>query len=403
MHTATIAFDPRDSALHLRDQRDAVFARLRLSDALPVDTRGEIPLYSLVHHADVARAYAEPAVFSPCAGLTLDAFDPARRSSPSPMLEMALPDRHRALRGAMHDAFRASELRTLMHGTREMVDRFIMRAQASEEIEFVEAFAQPAASMMMSHLLAIAPAESDRLDRLLRAVADFRFETSAQSMLKRETTELSLLRELTRIVRSHRRREQRLGLVGLLLKAKIDGESLTDHDIALNCLNVALAGTGAIQHALAGAAAVWSLYPDALDRVALEPGLSRPLIEETLRWLTPVVHLTRIVTMDVEIRGQRIPSGAGVCLWNVSANRDETVFEEPATFRPGRTPNRHLSFGRGPQHCLGAQLARMQLDALLRGMLKRGARFAPCGAPVWIRSSAIAGPEHLPLCVHPGS
>ena len=183
----------------------------------------------------------------------------------------------------------------------------------------------------------------------------------------------------------------------MLLAAEVEGEPLSEHEVALNCFNVAVAGTGASQHTLAGAAAVWADHPASLDGVAADPKLGRRLIDETLRWLTPVLHLTRILTADVEISGQRLPKGAGVCLWNISANRDEAVFEDAASFKPERPPGRNLAFGAGPQYCLGAEVVRTQLDALLTAMVRRGIRFELAGAPTWMRSNAIAGVESLPL------
>jgi hydroxylation protein CepL len=169
--------------------------------------------------------------------------------------------------------------------------------------------------------------------------------------------------------------------------------------VALNCFNVAVAGTGASQHTLAGAAAIWADHPDRLAGVAGDAKLARRLVDETLRWLTPVLHLTRILTAEVEIAGQRLPRGAGVCLWNISANRDEEVFEEAGAFKPERPPGRSLAFGAGPQYCLGAEVVRLQLDALLAATARGGTHFELTEPPAWMRSNAIAGVESLRLRV----
>ena len=108
-----MTFEPRDSSFFAPATREAVFARLRESGALAVDSNGPVPVYSLVRYGDVERAYKEPDVFSPCAGLTLDSFDPKQCEMPSGMLETAAPDRHRGLKGAMQGAFRGSVLHEL--------------------------------------------------------------------------------------------------------------------------------------------------------------------------------------------------------------------------------------------------------------------------------------------------
>jgi cytochrome P450 len=300
----------------------------------------------------------------------------------------------------MQSAFRGRSLANLASKTADMFDRFLVAANAGEAVELVEAFARGAASMTTTELLGTTEAETLRLDPVLRKLGALDFADSAHSNLpQREKTELWLLRELTRIVRAHRGAEQSGGVIERLLATEVEGRPLTEHEVALNCLNVVLAGTGATQHTLAGAIAIWASHRSSLDQVGRQPALASGLVDETLRWLTPVVHLTRIVTADTEVSAQQVPRGAGVCLWNVSANRDEEVFEDPGTFRPERPPRRHLAFGAGPQHCLGAQLVRTQLGVLLEGILRHGVRFELDGPAAWARSNTITGIEQLPLRV----
>jgi len=395
--SAAPTFDPRDSSLFASGARDGVFARLRECDSLAVDSKGPVPIYSLVRYGDVERAYKEPDVFSPCAGLTLDSFDPKQCETPSGMLETAPPGRHRALKTAMQGAFRGSALVALRQEIDERLERFPESAADGAPVEFVAAFAREAATASMSTLLGLSAAEATRLAPALEAIAGIDFGESPGSVTYRQKTEFRLLRELTRVVRAHRQAERAGGgLIDLLLEADVEEEPLSEHEVALNCFNVAVAGTGASQHTLAGAAAVWAEHP-ALADAAGDPKLARRVVDETLRWLTPVIHLTRILTTEVEIAGQRLPKGAGVCLWNISANRDEQVFGDAAAFKPDRPPGRSLAFGAGPQYCLGAEVVRLQLDALLTAMARAGARFELAEPPVWTRSNAIAGVESLRL------
>lgn len=396
MHDAVVDFDPRDDSPFGDGRRDEVFARLRESHTLCVDSNGSVPIYSLVRYADVARAYREPDVFSPTAGLTLDSFDPVQSKSLSKMLETAAPERHRELRNAMSGGFRGDVLVSLETQIRDQFDRFLAESVGSST-DFVEEFARGAAASMTYEVLGVDPARATRLEPLLRALGSAGADGSSGSGEQRTMTELWLLRELTKIVRAHREEGRSSGLIGRLMAAEVAQQALTDHEVALNCLNVVVAGTGASQHTLAGAAAVWARHSDELEDIARRPEGTSGLIDETLRWLTPVVHLTRIVTQNVEVAGQEIPAGVGVCLWNISANRDEEVFEEATSFRPDRQARRHLAFGAGPQYCLGAQVIRTQLEALLAAILREGVRFEPSDSPTWIRSNTITGVESLPV------
>lgn len=376
---------------------EAVFSRLRESDTLALDGNCPVPIYSLVRYADVERAYKEPELFSPCAGLTLDAFDPGGCERPSRMLETARPELHRELRGAMQGAFRGGALAAVRTGTEERLERFLDGAVGDGAVEFVTGFAREAGRAMMSELLGISANDAKRLGPALDAIGEIDFGTSVESAGRRQKTEMRLLRDLTRVVRAERAAGSSRGLIGMLLAAEVEGAALSDAEVALNCFNVAVAGTGASQHTLAGAVAVWAEHPGCVDAVATEPKLARGLIEETLRWLTPVIHLTRILTADTEIAGQELPKGAGICLWNLSANRDERVFEDAASFRPDRPPARNLAFGAGAQYCLGVEVIRTQLDALLSGLIHHRARPELAAPPTWMPSNAIAGVGSLPL------
>ena len=390
-------FNPRDSSLFVSPERDDVFARLRECDTFSVDRNGPVPVYSLVRYADVERAYKEPELFSPCAGLTLDTFDPKVCETPSRMLEMAPPGLHRRLKAAMQGSFRGPALAAIRERAGEHLDRFLAASAGGEAVDFVDAYAREAGTLMMAELLGLLPEQAERLGPLLGRIGEVDAGESAAAVLRRQKGEFRLMRELGRVVAAHRAEGRTEGLLGALLESELEGEPLSDSDVALNCLNVVVAGTGASQHTLAGAAAVWAEHPQEVAAVAADPRLARPLIDETLRWLSPVLHLTRLLTAEVELAGETLPRGACVCLWNVSANRDERVFEQGSSFMPERPPGRNLAFGAGPQYCLGAEVVRAQLELLLAATAARGIRFELAGAPRWMRSNALAGVEALPL------
>jgi cytochrome P450 len=397
--SGALQFDPRDSSLFVDGRREATFAHLRECDRLVVDDNYAVPMYSLVRYEDVERAYKEADIFSPCAGLTLDAFDPAGCDSPGRMMETAAPDLHRELKGAMQGAFRGDGLARVKSTMEDQLDRFLTVTVAGEAVEFVGAFTRGAATNMMLGLLGVPATEAERLTPALEAIGTIDFGESPDSQATRQRMEFRLLRELTRAVRARRSEEAGEGVIGLLLAAEVEGGQLSDQEVALNAFNVAIAGTGAVQHVLAAAAAVWADHPAALAAAAADPKLGRRFIDETLRWLTPVTHLTRILSRDIEIRGNELAKGSGVCLWNISANRDEAVFENATAFEPERPLGRSLAFGAGPQYCIGAEVARVQLGVLLAGLGRQGVRFELLGPPAWMPSNAITGVEELPLRV----
>jgi cytochrome P450 family 142 subfamily A polypeptide 1 len=94
-------------------------------------------------------------------------------------------------------------------------------------------------------------------------------------------------------------------------------------------------------------------------------------VEEMLRWVTPIKNMARTMTRDVEMHGQTMAKGQKLLLLYPSANRDETVFDDPETFDIGRTPNDHMAFGFGAHFCLGNRLARMELAVMFDRLLDR--------------------------------
>ncbi len=120
-------------------------------------------------------------------------------------------------------------------------------------------------------------------------------------------------------------------------------------------------------------------------------------MEEIIRWTSPVNYMKRVVGEDLEFHGQKLCKGDNVVLFYASANRDESVFEDPFTFRVDRKPNPHLGFGIGEHFCLGAHLARHSQRALLAELVGRIDSIELAGEPEQIQSRFVVGLKKLPL------
>src|SRR5206468_6903353 len=118
-------------------------------------------------------------------------------------------------------------------------------------------------------------------------------------------------------------------------------------------------------------------------------------VEEILRWVTPISHFTRTATEDCEVRGEKIRAGEQVALYFASANRDEEVFEDPFAFRVDRRPNPHLAFGFGEHFCMGAHLARVELEIIFRHLLDRLEWFEVSGPVERLSSITNGSLKHL--------
>jgi len=123
--------------------------------------------------------------------------------------------------------------------------------------------------------------------------------------------------------------------------------------------------------------------------------------DEFIRWASPTMHFRRTATRDFELHGRQVKAGDKVLLWFVSANRDETAFDDPFELNLKRTPNRHVAFGQGGPHvCLGMWLARLEVKILLQELVKRIGTIEQTGPHEFLRSNFIGGIKRLPVRIH---
>jgi len=160
---------------------------------------------------------------------------------------------------------------------------------------------------------------------------------------------------------------------------------------------LAVAGNETLRNGLPGACIALLEHADAQDDLRADPALMPAAVEEMLRWWTPVMTFRRTATSDCELGGRRISEGDKVVVSFTSANRDEAVFANPDRFDIRRHPNPHLAFGHGPHFCLGAHLARTQIQALFREVLTRTSSLTYAGHPSYLRSNFQRGVKRLPI------
>ena len=160
---------------------------------------------------------------------------------------------------------------------------------------------------------------------------------------------------------------------------------------------VATAGHDTTSSSTAGA--VWGMcqYPETFAQVKADPSLIPALVDEAVRWTTPVKHFMRSATEDTEIAGQKIAKGDWLMLCYPSGNRDEAVFDAPEEFRLDRGPNKHLAFGYGAHLCLGQHLAKMEMRILFEELIPRLQSLELAGEPAMSYGNFVGGPKRLPI------
>ena len=198
-------------------------------------------------------------------------------------------------------------------------------------------------------------------------------------------------------ISADRRANPRDDLATVIANGKINGDYLPERDMTSYYIIVATAGHDTTSSSTAGA--IWALAenPDEFAKVKANPALIPGLVDEAIRWMTPVKNFMRSATADTELGGRKIAKGDWLMLCYASGNRDEEVFEDPYTFRSDRKPNRHVAFGYGAHLCLGQYLAKMEMRILFEELLPRLKSLALDGEAKMSQSTFVNGPKTLPI------
>jgi cytochrome P450 len=198
-------------------------------------------------------------------------------------------------------------------------------------------------------------------------------------------------------ISADRRKNPRDDLATLIANAQIDGQPIGPFEATGYYTIVATAGHDTTSSSTAGAMWALATQPGLLERVRADPALIPNLIEEAIRWTTPVKTFMRSASADTELRGRKIAKGDWLMLCYASGNRDEEVFPNPDTFDIDRTPNRQLAFGSGAHVCLGQHLARMEMRILFEELLPRLKSVHLDGEPRYVESWFVNGLKTLPI------
>jgi cytochrome P450 len=198
------------------------------------------------------------------------------------------------------------------------------------------------------------------------------------------------------LLAERRKSEPRDDILSALLAARVDGEALTDSQLNEFFLLLAVAGNETTRNTLSHS--IHALSQNADQRAQLTtPGATTPaVVDELLRWSTPVLHFRRTAAVDTEIAGQRIAAGDWVVMHYLSANRDEDVFADPQRFDISREPGPHVAFGGlGTHFCLGAQLAKLEIAVMLDELYTRAPKLTSTAEPTRLRSAFFHGIKSL--------
>ncbi len=409
--------DITDPDTYVHGVPHATFERLRRSDPVSwwPEHDGGRGFWAVTRYDDLLRVSREVDSFSSAQGIRLEEMSPEEAVARRTMMELDPPE-HTAYRRLVSKPFSRREVYAYEQAIRLLARSVVDRALTlGPRFDFVEEIAKQLPMRMLGALLGVPESDGPWLvekgDALL-GNTDPDFTSHPVGLVDTDEFRMMPFRspaafELFRYAQeqaARRRASPTDDLISDLLRPKVDGEALTEHEFNNFFTLLVAAGNDTTRYTMTAGLKALIERPEQLDRlraaIGTDPALVASAVEEILRWATVTMHFRRTATHDVELGGRGIAAGDKVVIWFISANFDDAQFADPYRFDIGRTPNPHVAFGlMSPHLCLGAQLARMEIKVLLEELLPRLSAVEMAGPLDRLRSNFISGIKRMPIAV----
>ena len=381
--------DLLDPSLYRKGIPHELYAELREVGPVLWHPRTHVPAYgsdiefwAVLGHPEVERANRDWETFSTHDGTTIVPFPRQRRGV---MFVTKDPPEYTTIRRLISAGFTPRMIGRLEERIRRHTERILDDAAATGELDFVPEIAYLLPMHVIADIVGIPDAERPevfRLTDLIMRATDPLQDISKEQQQNAEVALFTFAHELSAAKRANPTDD----VSSILANSELDG-----FELDLFFMVLTFGGSETTRNALAQGLMALLGTPDQLDLLRGDPSLLPTAAEEILRWSSPVTCFGRAVTRDIELGGQQLHAGDRVGLFYPSANRDENVFVDPFRFDIRRSPNPHLAFGGGgPHFCLGANLARAEIQVMIGALLRRFAAIEITSEPVWMSAGPSA-------------
>jgi cytochrome P450 len=366
-----------------------------------VDVPNYRPFWAITKHADIMDTERDNMLFTngprPIL-ITAEGDETHDAADVRTLIHMDDPQ-HRVVRAIGADWFRPKAMRALKVRVDELAKTYVDKMMAAvPECDFAQEIAVNYPLYVIMSLLGLPEADFPRMLKLTQELfgtddAEFKRGTTYEDQLPALLDMFEYFNSVTASRREHPTED----LASAIANARIEGQPLSDIDTVSYYLIVATAGHDTTSATISGGLHALIENRDQHERLRENLNLMPLATEEMIRWVTPVKEFMRTAAADTTVRGVPIAAGESVLLSYVSANRDEDVFDDPFRFDVGRDPNKHLAFGYGVHFCLGAALARMEVNSFFSELLPRLKSIELAGDPQFAATTFVGGLKHLPV------
>ena len=311
-----------------------------------------------------------------------------------PIMLMMDPPRHVVFRRLVQRSFTPRLVAELEPHIRDLAKTIVDGVIEKGDCEFVTEVASDLPLQVICEMMGVPEEDRQEIFDLSNLMIGFDDPELGESEGQRAMASMGMFGKAMKVAELYRDNPQE-NLTSHLLHREVDGEKLSEIEYSAFFLLLCVAGNETTRTVTSNGMRLLIENPDQLQRVVDDPSLIPSAVEEILRFEPAVHHFRRTATEDTEIRGRKIKENDPILIWYPAANRDEEVFEDPDRFDVGRNPNEHLSFGIGEHFCLGANLARLELNAIFDEIIPRLRNPELVEPPRRLRSNFINGVKEM--------
>jgi cholest-4-en-3-one 26-monooxygenase len=360
------------------------------------------PFWAITRHADIITVSRQPELFRATQRLFATIDEPGVPPPEEALLRQLLnmnPPEHGAYRVVVSRRFTPAAVNKLSSHVQEIAGQLIDEIADREECDFVTEVSAKLPLAVIAEMFGIPRSDWQMMFRLSNAMigaTDPEYMRGETIMEGLHQARMEFFDYFSKLVED-RRKNPRDDLATALALGSVNNQELPVFELLSYFALLIIAGNETTRNATTGGLFAMINNPDQWELLKRDPSLVRPAAEEIIRWTSPVIQFIRAATADTELQGRKIREGEVLALFYPSANRDEDVFEHPFKFDIRRSPNYHLAFGIGEHFCLGANLARLELQMIFREMAARLDKVELAGPIARMRSSFVGGIKHMPI------